>query len=431
MDANESFDILIIGAGMSGLIAACQLGQVGKRVLLVENLGFLGGRFSAFQYHGAEIPSGAFHTFPHGRRGPFAQALRRCGVEVHIAEPHVFASFHVDGRHIVAKTFFDVLKVVPTWAEKLMLVRALFHSWIKLDYPASFGQWLIDIGMSERGRCLYDRFCQFALSASVYDIPYAEGRRVTEMILNYGVPGVPIGGAREVNRQLGLAALNAGVDIRKNTQAHALLVQNGRVAGAALLDRRKNMPYEVKAPIVISTIGPAATYEMARQAGLIDHTGFLLPLPPPATGLKIQVLSPKSLVDHDGIMFCLDTQRVAGILQATNADPSLAPDGRHLLISHQTIPQGADWQAEKALALEDWRYLFGKDFEDCEVLGVSQFPASFPVNWAVQGYDVRQQVFAEYGLWMAGDGLKPSGLMMVEGVGASAELVVKQILRNG
>ena len=126
-------------------------------------------------------------------------------------------------------------------------------------------------------------------------------------------------------------------------------------------------------------------------------------------------------------MFCLDTQRVAGILQASNIDPNLAPPGKHLLISHQTIRQGADWLEERQLALEDWSYLFGRDFDNCEVLGSSHFPARFPVNWASQGYDLREQIFSEQGLWMVGDGMKLEGLMMVEGVGANAESVARQI----
>jgi hypothetical protein len=152
-------------------------------------------------------------------------------------------------------------------------------------------------------------------------------------------------------------------------------------------------------------------------------------LPPPAAiGLKSQILSPKSLVDHDSIMFCLDTKRIAGILQVSNIDPSLAPPGKHLLISHQIIHQGEDWRSCRQLALQDLKYLFGSDFDNCEVLGSSHFPARFPVNWASQGTDLRTHIFAEQGLWMVGDGMKPEGLMMVEGVGASAESTVRQIL---
>jgi len=87
-------------------------------------------------------------------------------------------------------------------------------------------------------------------------------------------------------------------------------------------------------------------------------------------------------------------QRIAGVLQASNVAPDFASPGKHLLISHQAILQGADWLDERQLALEEWKYLFGKNFDDCEILGSSHFPALFPVNWASQGYDLREQVFA-------------------------------------
>jgi phytoene dehydrogenase-like protein len=141
------------------------------------------------------------------------------------------------------------------------------------------------------------------------------------------------------------------------------------------------------------------------------------------------VISPRSLIDHDTIMFCLDTQRIAGIVQASNVDPKLAPEGHHLLVSHQTLPPGADWQTERDIALEDWRYLFGAAFDDCEVVGASQFPARFPVNWAAQGHDLRAQPFADAGLWIVGDAIKPPGHMMVEGVAAGTEQVIDHILR--
>jgi len=261
-------------------------------------------------------------------------------------------------------------------------------------------------------------------------LPYAEGRKVTEMIFKYGLPGVPKGGAREVSRQLGLTAKNSGVVIRKNTRVQNLLLKDDRICGVTLFDRRQKETYKVKASLIVSNAGPGNTIRMCKESGVSTeiYNSISEPTPPPATGFKLQVLSPKSLVHHDSIMFCLDTQRIAGILQASNVDPDLAPPGKHLLISHQTIHQGADWLEERQLAMEDWRYLFGSDFDNCEVLGSSHFPARFPVNWASQGHDLRDQVFAEQGIWMVGDGMKPEGLMMVEGVGANAESVVRQIL---
>jgi phytoene dehydrogenase-like protein len=422
-EGDNSCDILVIGAGVGGLIAACQLAQAGKRVIVVENLSFIGGRFSGFQADGVEVPSGAFHTFPHGHKGPMAQALRRCGANVNVSTSKMFASFHVDGKHIIARNGFGVFNVVPRVGDKLMLARILLQSWVTLKYDGSFGDWLRSLRVSDEVMMPYERFAGFALSASVHDVPYAEGRKVIEMIIRYGLPGIPQGGAREVARQLGLAATRAGVVIRKNTQAQKLRIEGGRVCGVVVHDRRRDETYTIHAPVVISNAGPGQTLRLAH--GLANAPD----VPTPAIGLKIHVLSPRSLIDHDAIMFCLDTQRIAGVLQATNTDPDLAPKGWHLLVSHQVIAPGADWQAERDLGLADWKYLFGAAFDDCKVVGVSQFPARFPVNWAAQGHDLRQQPFADSGLWMVGDGMKPPGLMMVEGVAASAEQVVAEILK--
>ncbi len=425
-----SFDVVIIGAGMGGLLAGCQLAQAGKRVLLVEKLSFLGGRFSGFKVDNVEIPTGAFHTIPHGDKGPFSQALRRSGVNIQISNSKTFASFYINGEHIIAHNAIEILKIFSTLKEKNSVVRGLFLSWLIKDYRGSYGDWLGEIGMSENVKAVYDRFCQFTLSTTIYNLPYVEGRKVTEMIFKYGVPGVPKGGAREVSHQLGLAARNSGVEIRKNTRVQNLILTDGRVSGAVLFDRRLKETYQVKTSEIISSAGPGSTTEMLTASGLSpQYIESVFPTsPPPAMGFKLQVLSPRSLIQEDSIMFCLDTQRIAGILQASNLDPDLVPPGKHLLISHQIMNQGADWREERQLALEDWRHLFGTDFEDCEVLGSSNFPARFPVNWASQGYDLKEQVFAGEGVWMVGDGLKPSGLMMVEGVAASAETVVRQIL---
>jgi phytoene dehydrogenase-like protein len=425
----ESVDAVVIGAGIGGLLAATLLGQAGKRVLLLENLSFIGGRFSAFQVNGAEVPSGAFHTFPHGGRGPFSRLLKRIGADVKIESSQAFAAFHVGGKAFVAQNPFHVRWAVPRLRDKLFLPRALFQCWIQRHYDGSFGDWLRSIGASAEVIQLYDRFAQFALSAYVDDLPYEEGRAIIRMIIYNGLPGVPQGGARAVARGLGQAAERAGVTIRKNSRVEALLSEDGHICGATVYDRRKDSTYGVRASLVVSNTGPLHTRQLAQSANLNN-----IPtddVPQPAIGLKIQVISPRSLLDHDTIMFCLDTQRIAGIVQASNVDPKLAPEGHHLLVSHQTLPPGADWQSERDIALQDWRYLFGDAFDDCDVIGASQFPARFPVNWATQGHDLRAQPYADFGLWMVGDAIKPPGHMMVEGVAAGTEQVIKQILQRG
>jgi phytoene dehydrogenase-like protein len=429
---NEAFDVLVIGAGIAGLISACRLAQGGKQVLLVEKLSFLGGRFSAFPYNGAEVSSGAFHTFPHGGGGPMAQALKRVGINIEITKPAVIASIHVRGQEILLRTILDFFKVLPSFREKITLVRLFSQAFVQKNYPGSFGSWLVSIGCTPLMVQVFDRFCQFALSASVLNVPYEEGRQIMHNIIRYGLPGIPKGGARAVVQELQRTAAAAGVTIWKTTQVERLEIEpaTGKVRAAHLHERRKDQRLRVKVTDVISTIGLQSSLDLLKQSG-VDMSEKELSIPTaPAIGLKIHILSPIGLIDHDSIMFCLQTRRVAGILQATNSDPNLAPRGKHLLISHQMIAPGSNWQEEKKLALQDWQDLFGEAFLRCTVIGVSIFPERFPVNWAAQGCDLRSQPFGRHGIWLSGDGMKPLGFIMVEGVAASAEAVSETILNT-
>jgi phytoene dehydrogenase-like protein len=117
-------------------------------------------------------------------------------------------------------------------------------------------------------------------------------------------------------------------------------------------------------------------------------------------------------------MYCLDTQRIAGMVQPTNSDPSLAPAGKHLLISHQVI-QSNNIDEERALALADLHMLFGETFDThCRILTMGTYRGEWPVNRVVQGEDA-QSATSLPGLYLVGDAVKPSGYLMVEGVAQS------------
>ncbi len=147
-----------------------------------------------------------------------------------------------------------------------------------------------------------------------------------------------------------------------------------------------------------------------------------------ASGLKVHLLSDESIIAHKGIMYCLDTERIAGVVQPSNSDRRLAPPGKHLLITHQLL-RSDDVNAERAAARADLVRLFGDDFgTKVRILTMSQYRGEWPVNRAAQGADGGPLTEVD-GLYMVGDAVKPSGYLMVEGVAQSVNALLDTLER--
>jgi hypothetical protein len=132
------------------------------------------------------------------------------------------------------------------------------------------------------------------------------------------------------------------------------------------------------------------------------------------------------MIPHNGIMFCLDTQRISGIVEVSRSVPDVAPSGMHMLDTFQVL-MSDDFALERQLAMDDLRYVFGGVFDRyCRVVRTSSFRGSWPVNRAIQGQDSNDQEPIP-GLIMVGDAYKPSGYMMAEGVAASVRRVAAQL----
>jgi len=460
MDASTVYDTVIVGGGLGGLLTAAQLTQRGEHVLVLERRAILGGRFTGIPYQGIQLSTGALHIFPHGAGGPLARMLRDLGIASELAPADVFAAFHLDGHEVVCHRARDLLRFL-TLHERVQAFAALLRSWVtpRLRQPRSFGAWLRPL-VSPRIFRMYERFAEFALSITLDDISYEEGRAVIAAIFAYGMPGVPRGGCAGVSAALVNLITAGGGELRPQAEVQALLTTGTRVTGVRFVDRRTGQLITITARRVVTDCGPQATQALlaageslpltrspVKEGGAKSAAGGTLPPrceaeaegkkrgdpvlatwaadARPARGFKLHVLSDVPLIAHRGILFCLDTARIAGLVQVSNADPSLAPPGKHLIITYQ-ISDG-DARREHELALADLRFLFGDRFErHCTVLHASQFSGSWPVNRAIQGQDLRQPP-ALTGLYLVGDGCKPAGTMMAEGVAQSVAIALARM----
>jgi phytoene dehydrogenase-like protein len=244
-------------------------------------------------------------------------------------------------------------------------------------------------------------------------------------MFRYGAPGIVEGGCGALTGELERRILEQGAHVRLRHDVLQILQEDGHVTGVRIRNKASGEECVLHAPLVVSDIGPRATSALLSnhsitQAEVLKKQGERKDSQE-AIGLKVHILSDVSLIPHKGIMYCLDTQRIAGMVQPTNCDPRLAPAGKHLLISHQVIPphQGDNIEAEKQLALADLSTLFGETFDKhCRVLTMSTYRGEWPVNRLAQGEDVAPDTSVQ-GLYLVGDAVKPSGYLMVEGVAQS------------
>ena len=433
----HTFDAIVIGAGLGGLLSSAQLLQCGKRVAVLERLPHCGGRFTAKTFQGTQVSTGAVHMIPFGSSGVLARMLRHLQVPHRFFDADVFGSFYVRGKQIRSRGLLGVFKVFGPrqffWFTRvgyLMFLRRLPAH--ERDLP--FSVWLerhIDVQRNPELRAFFERISRFALSLELDQVSTPEVIETTKNMFSYGAPGIVEGGCGALSGALERHILGHGADLCLRYDVMQILHEDGHVTGVRVCNKANGEESLLSAPLVVSDIGPRATNALLQnqrltqaevlkeyEAGRASSNINVAQAQREAIGLKVHILSDVSLIPHKGIMYCLDTERIAGIVQPTNCDPHLAPAGKHLLISHQVI-QSNNIEEEKELALSDLRMLFGETFEKhCRVLTMSVYRGEWPVNRVMQGADVVPYTSVQ-GLYLVGDAVKPSGYLMVEGVAQS------------
>ncbi len=434
---NQPYDVVVIGAGLGGLLSAAHCLQRGMRVAVLERLAHCGGRFTAKTFQGAQVSTGAVHMLPFGSNGVLAGMLRRLAVPHYVHDAEVFASFFVHGRQYVCRSLLGVAAFLGArqFTRFLMLgpallARRLPASERDLPFPAWLEKHHVTPDRSPELYAFFERISHFALSVPLEQMSAREVAETTKNMFRYGPPGVVEGGCAAVTGELERRLREQGVDLRLRHDVLRILTSDGEVTGIRVRDKATGVECVLQTPLVISNIGPNATMRLiAGAAGdqstdvsstfatFSDSGASRSPLRE-AVGLKTHVLSERSLIPHKGIMYCLDTERIAGIVQPSNCDARLAPPGKHLLITHQVM-RSDDVEQERALAVADLRRIIGPAFErDCRILTMSQYRGEWPVNRAQQGGDFAPEIGVR-GLYLVGDAIKPSGYLMVEGVAQS------------
>ena len=404
---------VIIGAGLGGLLAGARLAKAGNDVEIFERLPFIGGRFANMDFKGFKLSTGALHMLPHGSRGPLAQMLRDVGANVAIINSSPMAVIKMEADENIE--FNDFRKQLSI-TKRIKLGMILFFSLkFKPKNDISFRDWILKYFDDDFLLRLADSFCGWALSLQAKDVPAREMLEIIENMYRYKGSGVPLGGCGAVTGALADIIKSNGGKIHTLSCVDKIITETDTAIGISVNGETTG------AEIVISDIGHLETsrmYECTDEAYLGKISGMR-----PSKGIKICLSADEPLIGHSGVFFTPFAQRINGINEVTNIDPSLAPPGKHLVMSHQAVLSD-DLEQEINAGLSDLKRLFpGKKYE---VLMVQSYSNGWPVNRASSGSDSGNRTPIR-NLFVVGDGAKGKGGIEVEGVALGVRNAMREI----
>jgi phytoene dehydrogenase-like protein len=395
-----SYDAIVIGGGVSGLVAAAYLARRRKRVVLLEATDTLGGLCrNASLGDGVQIPFAAHALYALDPRLVKDLKLARHGLKF-AAHDMALVALRNDGKHLVlSRGLRDTARSIAlqsqsdaeAWprfrGELFTLAQAMRPSWWN-DQPLRLGSnqqatlerlsrtgasaWLDTLFESDvlKAALLFDATAQGLSPNEPGSALSLVWRAAQEMCGQQGAVAFPLGGPGALVDALALAARAAGADLRTRAPVVKLMVANGSIGGVELNNEI------ISAPLVFSTLPVAETFALAPPAAAgFAHvrdlararprtseakvTFALRELPMPG-GVAVPLASRFIFAERSETLASAHRASALGhytdeiafeMILPSAVDPSLAPAGRHIVSALvRPLPWAPDggWPRHKA-----------------------------------------------------------------------------------
>jgi len=310
------YDVIVIGGGHNGLVTAAYLARTGRKVLVLERRGMVGGCAATEElWPGYRVSTGAYLVSLLQERIVRELELPRFGYRVIPKDP-AFFSVYPDGRYLFfwqdeKKTLAEIAKFsrkdaeafpkYEAWLERLaVVVESLLLVTPPELPPRSVGNFVEYVKLLARFRKLGAReitglvkiFTESAadLLDEWFESPEVKVTLATDGVIGAnggprsagtayilmhhsmggvagkrGLWGFVKGGMGAVAEAIAASAKSKGVSIRVNAPVNRVLVRDGRAYGVALENGE-----EIQADAIASNLDPKATFLKLVEPSQLD-----------------------------------------------------------------------------------------------------------------------------------------------------------------
>ena len=424
-------DVIVIGAGVGGLVAAAHLALGGHRPLVLEALDRLGGRFSTIEKNGFRLPTGAVAI---ETQGPFWDTFAELGIDPGLRVPDPPVLIHVRGRdlrpgaavwdHMIAR----VTKSAGRLAEGLADARRN-----EPDLELTLEAWTRRYTRSRTLLSLFQSLAASIFTVNADELPAAVFFRNLRETGGYKRFGFAPEGNVALADALALGISDRGGGLARGVRALSVEVDGSR-AVAVHVRHPNGRDERLPTAAVVSNTGPRATAELFANSPLGEAFARRVSDVQPTSMLALAFSTRGETIPHPGIWAFTDTERLCNLANLSATCPELAPPGRSLYEAY-SVPRPSvggtyDVDAERSVLERDLRRMVPA-FESAEVVHFKALGRDGPPAQQVRpGYDLEIRTPLR-NVFDVGDGVKPYGWIgttaCAETGRAAAELVRQEL----
>jgi phytoene desaturase len=417
-------DVVVIGAGVGGLVAAARLVLAGHRPLLIEATDRLGGRFSTIEKDGFRLPTGAVAV---ETAGPFWETFSELGIDPQLRIPDPPVLIHVRGRDLQpgAAVWQHMIKRVTKSAGRVAEGIAQGRA-DDVDEQLTLEQWARRYTRSKTLLSLFQSLAASIFTVNADELPAGVFFRNLRETGGYKRFGFAPHGNVAVADAIAAAIVARGGRVERGVRATGIAIESDRAVAVSAV-AADGTALSLPASAVISNLGPRNTARLLEGGPAEDAFVARVRDVQTTSMLALAFSAEEEIVPHPGIWAFTDTERLCNLANLSATCPELAPQGRTLYEAY-SVPRPSvggvyDADAERALLEADLRRMLPK-YDRAEVVLFKAMRGDVtPAQQVRPGYDldVRTPIA---NLVEVGDGVKPYGWIGTTACAQTARLAV-------